>query len=398
MAKRRSPKDGAVYRSPDGSGWIAALELPMLGDGRRRRRKRRAKTRAEAQELLRQMKDELAKAGSVSSAQRTVGDAVESFMARRELEALAAGTRDNDRWLAGLIVAGLGRRKLSALTVADCDHFLATCMAGLGDRRPIGRAHMAKLRQRLAAVLRNEMRHGNLARNVAELAIVPAGHDQGDDDLDEEQGRRSLTVDELHRLLGAATGSRLILIDLCGRNGLRPAEARALRWVDVDLDAGELSVRGQMDRHDRRTNVKKAHNAARTIPLDETTVERLKTLGPGGRRDAGPRRPGLDRDRRRRRLGLRYRRRPPQLRPVAPPPLREARDRASDHPLRATHTAISLQADAGRSSWEIADWAGTSRGDGQQDLPPPAAAPIHFFWPADCRPTDAKVHPLDRRS
>jgi integrase len=360
MAKRRSPKDGAVYRSPDGSGWIAALELPMLGDGRRRRRKRRARTRAEAQQLLRQMKDELAKAGSVSSAQRTVGDAVASFMARRALESLAAGTHDNDRWLAGLIVAGLGRRKLSALTVADCDHFLATCMAGLGDRRPIGRAHMAKLRQRLAAVLRNEMRHGNLSRNVAELAIVPAGHDQGDDDLDEEQGRRSLTVDELHRLLAAATGSRLILIDLCGRNGLRPAEARALRWVDVDLDAGELSVRGQMDRHDRRTNVKKAHNAARTIPLDETTVERLKLWA-------------QEIDEMRERAGQAW----TETGVVAASAFGTVVDRHSFArslrllcrrldinpavtPYELRHTAISLQADVGRSSWEIADWAGTS--------------------------------------
>ena len=190
MAKRRAPREGGIYRSPDGAGWIAVLELPPLGDGRRRRRKRRAKTRAEAQDLLRKMKKEVAKTGSLTSAQRTVGDAVESYMTRRQLEKLAAGTRDNDRWLAGLIIAGLGRRKLDKLTVADCDQFLVACMVGLGDRRPIGRSHMAKLRQRLAAVLRNEMRVGTLSRNVAELAIVPGAQDQGDDGLGEEQGRR----------------------------------------------------------------------------------------------------------------------------------------------------------------------------------------------------------------
>jgi len=391
MAKRRSPKDGAVYRSPDGSGWIAALELPLLGDGRRRRRKRRARTRAEAQQLLRQMKDELAKAGSVSSAQRTVGDAVESFMARRALEPLAAGTRDNDRWLAGLIVASLGRRKLSALSVADCDHFLATCMAGLGDRRPIGRAHMAKLRQRLAAVLRNEMRHGNLARNVAELAIVPAGRDNGDDDLDEERGRRSLTIEELHRLIDAATGSRLILIDLCGRNGLRPAEARALRWVDVDLDAGELSVRGQMDRHDRRTNVKKAHNAARTIPLDKTTVDRLKLWAQEieemrdragqawtetGVVAASAFGTVVDRHSFARSLRL-----------LCP----KVRIEPAITPYELRHTAISLQADAGRSSWEIADWAGTSEAMVSR-IYRHRLRRVSALRPADRRPTKSASH------
>jgi integrase len=349
-----------VYRSPDGAGWIAALELPPLGDGRRRRRKRRAKTRAEAQVLLRKMKEEFAQTGSLTSAQRTVGDAVESFMARRQLENLAAGTRDNDHWLAGLIVAGLGPRKLSSLSVADCDQFLASCMSGLGDRRPIGRAHMAKLRQRLVAVLRNEMRVGNLARNVAELAIVPGAQDQADDDLSDEQARRSLTVEELHRLLDAATGSRLILIDLCGRNGLRPAEARAVRWIDVDLDVGELSVRGQMDRHDRRTNVKKAHNAARTIPLDQTTVERLKLWA-------------QEVDEMREHAGQAW----TETGVVAASAFGTVVDRHSfarslrllcpkidiDPPIspyELRHTAISLQADIGRSSWEIADWAGTS--------------------------------------
>lgn len=29
-------------------------------------------------------------------------------------------------------------------------------------------------------------------------------------------------------------------------------------------------------------------------------------------------------------------------------------------PYELPHTAITLQADAGRTSWEIADWAGTS--------------------------------------
>ena len=231
--------------------------------------------------------------------------------------------------------------------------------ASATDAQSVGRTWPSSV-SALAAVLRNEMRHGNLTRNVAELAIVPAGHDQGDDGPNEEPGRRSLTVDELHRLLGAATGSRLILIDLCGRNGLRPAEARALRWVDVDLDAGELSVRGQMDRHDRRTNVKKAHNAARTIPLDEITIERLKLWA-------------QEIDEMRDRAGQAW----TETGVVAASAFGTVVDRHSFArslrllcakldikpaitPYELRHTAISLQADAGRSSWEIADWAGTS--------------------------------------
>ncbi len=113
------------------------------------------------------------------------------------------------------------------------------------------------------------MRTGRLARNVAELSVLPTTSTDGTE-------RRALSADELRSLLAAATQSRLIIVDLCGRNGLRPAEARSLLWSDVDLDCYELSVRGQQDRQNNRGDVKKATNAARTIPLDQTTVDRLK--------------------------------------------------------------------------------------------------------------------------
>ena len=115
-----------------------------------------------------------------------------------------------------------------------------------------------------------------------------------------------------------------------------------------------------MDRHDRRTNVKKAHNAARTIPLDETTIERLKLWFQevdGMRNHAGQAWTetgvvaasafGTVVDRHSFARSLRLLCRKLEIEPAISP-----------YELR--HTAISLQADAGRSSWEIADWAGTS--------------------------------------
>lgn len=89
--------------------------------------------------------------------------------------------------------------------------------------------------------------------------------------------RRPLTHEELDRLLGMARGSRPIIVDLCGRNALRPAEARALRWSDLDLDRQELNVTGQLNRRNERTDVKRANNAARTILLDASSIDRLKT-------------------------------------------------------------------------------------------------------------------------
>ncbi len=350
---RRSAGEGSVHRSPDGSGWVAMIELPRQGDGRRRRRKRRATTRAEAQKLLREMRDEINRTGTVSSAQRIIREGVEDYLTVRASENLSDGAREDDTWLSGLILDGLGSRRSAELTVVDCDQFLADCARGLPGRRSIGRDRMARVRRFLIAVLRNEMRTGTLARNVADLSVLPPTETK-------DGKRRALSKDELDRLLDAAQGSRLIIIDLCARNGLRPAEARAVRWQDVDFESWELSVRGQQSKGNQRTDTKRAHNSARTIQLDQITVDRLKACRE--EQDALRTQAGqvwhdldilastnvgtpVDRHSLARSLRLLCRKVGVDP-PIAPYELR--------------HTAISRQADVGASAWEIADWAGTS--------------------------------------
>ena len=151
-----------------------------------------------------------------------------------------------------------------------------------------------------------------------------------------------------------------MLIDLCGRNGLRPAEARALRWQDLDLDQGLLEVTGQMDRTNTRGPVKRAANAARTIAIDQATITRLKQWTHD--------RSALQADARsawteqgfvavgsigqpigREQFAIEMRRL-----------CAEAEIHPHVTPYELRHTAISLQADAGQTSWEISDWAGTS--------------------------------------
>ena len=325
---------------------MAMLELPRRGDGRRHRMLRRARTKAEAQQLLREMRDELHRTGAVSSGQRTVREAVDTYRKGRPAS-------EQDDWAAALIVEGLGAVRTANLTVAQCDGFLEAAALGLGNRRSVGREQMGKLRQFLVAALRNEMRIGHLGRNVADLSELPVIDDEGKD-------RRALSGEELDRLLATATGSRLIIVDLCGRNGLRPAEARAVRWQDVDLDRMELAVTGQMNRANERGEVKKATNAARTIALDGRTVERLKvwseiqaemraTAGGAWVEQGIVASTGLGAPIDRNSLAKSLRllcRRAEIVPPVTPYELR--------------HTAISMQADAGRSSWDISDWAGTS--------------------------------------
>lgn len=348
---RRSSGEGSIIQTRNGR-WAAVIELPRGADGKRNRRWRRARTKAEAQALLREMRDELHRSGSIADANRTVGQAVAEYRAlRASTQGLSQGTLDQDEGPLKLIDAGLGRQRLASLTVAECDRFLRRAAAGkLG--RPLGDRYLRRLRRTLINVLRNEMRVGSVSRNVADLAVTPRSQKTSKD-------MRALTVDQLRALLDVATDGRLIAIDLCGRNGLRPAEARAVRWVDVDLDQGELTISGQMNRRNERTGPK-TKKAARTIQIDERTIDRLALW---------------QADQARHRLVARSAWVEQGLivtTAVGSPVDRHSLARSlrlycskvginpAISPYELRHTSISMQADAGHSSWEIADWAGTS--------------------------------------
>ena len=344
MAKR-SAGEGTVFQNSKGQ-WVAMIELPRGPNGKRRRRLRRARTKAEAQAKLAALRDELRQTGTVADANRMISEAINTFRSGRP-------PSPNDDWLLGLVESGLGGRKVKRLTVADCDRFLAECAAGTYGNRPIGASHLRRVKQRLTAVLKNEVRLGMVTTNVAAVAKLPAT------DVEPKE-RRSLTIDELHRLLAVADGAIGVLIDLCGRNGLRPAEARALRWHDLDLDQGLLEVTGQMDRTNTRGPVKRAANAARTIAIDQTTIERLKRwLDDRSALQARARSAWIEQD-----FVAAGGVGQPIGRELFATAMRrlcadvEIEPHVTPYELR--HTAISLQADAGRTSWEIADWAGTS--------------------------------------
>ena len=295
--------------------------------------------------------------GSVSDGRRTVAEALDSYRDVRAGKQLAAATRRGDDRKLRLIADGLGPRRLADLTVADCDRFLQLCAAGLNDGdRPITTTdQLRRVRATLISVIKNELRMGTVSRNVAELAVLPSSTWSGNLT---NTGRRALSRAELAAVLDLANGATLVLIDLSGRNALRPAEARAIQWPNIDLDQGLLRVTNQMDATGRLADVK-TKDSARTIRLDETSTDRLDCWRSqqDRMRHRAPRW-NDDED-----LAITTRTGTPIERNNFARSLRQLCLRAGVEPItpyELRHTAISHQADRGRSSWEIADWAGTS--------------------------------------
>ncbi len=352
---RRSAGEGSVYQS-EGS-WIAAIELPADPSGKRVRRKRKAKTKTEALAKLRQMRLELQTTGSTGDSSRTVNQTLDNYLEVRRAEDIAPRTLAGDEWMITVIRSGLGRRRLSALRVIDVDRFLAQARDGLArpsgsQGRSIGRSSLRRIRATLIRAIKNDMRLGYLANNVADLSVMPG-------ELLGPGERRSLTHEELDRLCASAAGPTGILTDFIGRNGLRPSEARAMRWSNVDFEAMRMTINCQLNDKDEFTDAK-TRKAYRTIVLDDVTANKLRAWKPEQelkRADARVTWHDLDlvattatgRPIQRNNLGRAIRQLCSRL--EIDPPIT---------PYELRHTAISLQADAGYPAFLIADWAGTS--------------------------------------
>ena len=91
--------------------------------------------------------------------------------------------------------------------------------------------------------------------------------------------RRYLTPDEARTFLDAVRGERLeALFTVALAIGLRQGEALGLRWEDVDLDAGIVQTRVQLQRIDGKLQLVdlKSESSHRTIALPAVALNALR--------------------------------------------------------------------------------------------------------------------------
>lgn len=119
----------------------------------------------------------------------------------------------------------------------------------------------------IRSMLKQAAQRGHVPRNVATLVQLPRV---------QKQELRTLTEEQVRRLLDAARGTRHeALIALAVMTGLRQGELLGLRWEDVDLDAGVLRVRYQLN-HRGELAQPKTRAARRTMRLPAPVVEVLR--------------------------------------------------------------------------------------------------------------------------
>lgn len=126
------------------------------------------------------------------------------------------------------------------------------------------------IRDVLSRALNRAVQWGLLARNPAPLVPAPK---------DRKHAMAVLTPEHARRFLDAVKGDRLeALYTAALALGLRRGEALGLRWDDVDLAAGTLTVRHQLQRLNGHLVLSepKSDESRRTVWLPEVVTNALR--------------------------------------------------------------------------------------------------------------------------
>jgi integrase len=170
----------------------------------------------------------------------TVAEAGALWLRSREAAGLERTTMMNYRRHLGLHITPLiGATKLAALTVPFIRSF--------EDRLRVDRSPglVREVLVSLSSILADARERGLVAQNVARGLRSRRPGERSRKRL--EVGKDIPTPAEIRAVLGALSGDLRPLLMTAIFTGLRASELRGLRWADVDLERGELSVRQRAD-------------------------------------------------------------------------------------------------------------------------------------------------------
>ena len=265
--RRRGHGEDAIYFAADKNRYIGAVSVGFGAGGKRVRRKVSGKTKQEVRDKLKALHAEL-DAGVQSPAGYTVQAAMDAWL-EHGLSGRSARTVQLYRDGVKPLMERLGAAPLRKLTAAD----VRSALAGLSDH--LSTRSMQIAHNCLVRAIRHAETDNLVGRNVAALVRPPTGQD----------GRpsKALTLDQARALIDAAAGHRgggadagpyrlLAYVVLLLMTGIRPEEARALRWDHVDLDAGTVAIW----RSDRAGGDTKTARSRRTLKLPELALSALR--------------------------------------------------------------------------------------------------------------------------
>jgi integrase len=267
-AERNASGESTIYRDDDGR-WHGCVSMGLKENGRRDRRHVSGAKRATVVAKVRALEAKR-DAGTAEAAGQapTVGDWLTHWLDNIAVRRLRPRTMETYRATVRLhLMPGIGHHRLDRLQPEHLER-LYSVLATQG----LAPASVLRVHRVLSRAIKVAMQRGKVARNVATLVDPPA--------VKRTQTALPLDAEEARRVLAAAAGKRNgARWSVALAVGLRQSEALGLRWADIDLAVGTLSVRRGLHRVAGQGLVyeePKSERSRRTLALPMQLVETLR--------------------------------------------------------------------------------------------------------------------------
>lgn len=275
---RRGHNEGSIYQRADGR-WVGAVHLGWDETGRKRKVVY-GKTRAEVAQKVAKLVNDHQKGLPIQTADKTLGTFLDEWLEDSVKPSVRPRTYDSYKMIVNRhLKPAIGNVKLTRLTQQQIMALMRTKRSEGLSERSIGYIR-AVLRMALNQAMRLDLVH----RNVAALVKPPTA---------QQYEARALDTNEALRFLQVVQGNRLeALYGVAIALGLRQSEAFGLRWQDVDLDRGLLTIRYQLRVVNRTPTFvePKSRRSRRTVtvpPLVLAMLNRHRTMQKEERLKAG---------------------------------------------------------------------------------------------------------------
>ncbi len=264
MAKKRGQNEGSIFQRKDGR-WCGVLNLGWE-NGRRMRKNLYGNTSAEVQDKLLKARSDHSRGLPVSVERQTVAHYLERWL--EDSAKVSTRPRTYGRYAELLrlhVTPVLGHVLLEKLAPADVQRLLNRKSAeGLSPKT------VRHIRGVLSTALGRAVKWNLVARNAAALTDAPRAV---------PVVIRAFDSDEARRFIEAVGGERhealyLLTITL----GLRRGEVLALKWKDINFDAGVIHVRGSLQRVNGSLQLSetKTQKSRRQLPMLEFVAKAIR--------------------------------------------------------------------------------------------------------------------------
>lgn len=230
MTKRRGRGEGSIHFLVSKALWCAQLTIGYNEEGTRKRRYVYGKTKKEVQNKLIEMQSASASGTLAEPKQMRLADYLAHWLEDTARPSVRLSTFVSYRWILRKYVTphlgGLQLAKLQPIQIQNLYTVLENAGASPRMRQMV---HMV-----LRRALSQAVQWGHLQRNPCEGVKRPRAP---------RKSMNCFTKEQINQFLKAAQEDRLYalyLLALC--TGLRQGELIGLKWSDVDLSSGSISV------------------------------------------------------------------------------------------------------------------------------------------------------------